>query len=462
MVVNTARKSKSKPKAGRRFGVAVLASCIGAGTILAAAPSAFALDGWDMKSVPQNPSVSISKTDAETGAPLSGAVFEVTVRNPHSLFIGIGGAYDLVDPATYSFTTASEHAKLTWEEYRDREIERHNATIAADLPRYNALIAQRDAIDPVAAQAAIDAYNEAVAEAAPYQAAYDAARAAADAHAAEMTELEALGASRTPEQTARLAVLMGEWAGVQAARDDALAAYQPFGQAVSDLSAANAQGINDLAALPGILAELAAFPDMTVWTADENGVDQADFEARSAAWHAVNDTRVAASTAQAACNETWGVPTTPIRVEGLTQTYLIATCEGVGSLPVGSIPEGNIVEVTAPDGYVLDGTVFTAQRYSEATFRFRDANVSVFGGVMSFTNVAEPPVEPPVEPEEPETPVKPEEPKTPEKPETPKTPETLAYTGSDANGALAAGGIAAALLAAGGALFAFRRRTASE
>lgn len=120
-----------------------------------------------------------------------------------------------------------------------------------------------------------------------------------------------------------------------------------------------------------------------------------------------------------------------------------------------------MVEVTAPEHYILDGTVFTAQRNSEATFRFRDANVSLFGGTMSFTNVAEPPVEPPVDPPV-EPPVEPpvQPPVTPEEPKTPEAPKTeeLAYTGSETPVGLIAGALA--LIAAGAGSLAFRRRRA--
>lgn len=454
MVVST---PKTKRNPARLTAAVVLASCVGGAAILAASP-AVALDGFDGgKTYSFNPSTGIFKTDTE-GSALDGAIFEITVATDSVIRVGAFGAFDRIDPATWAFDSVNAHPDMTWDEYVAWQINEHNVEIEENRPAYDVLIAQRDAIDPIAAQAAIDAYDAAVAEAAPFKDAYDAAAAAATAHADEMAMLEALGADRTQEQTDRLAVLMGTWGDVQAARDDALAVYQPYGQAVSDLSAANAQGIEDLTALPEIEATIATFGDMTPWTTDSHGVDQGAFDTAMAAWKAQNNPKVARSLAQAACNTLYGLPLAPVgstpgEFGGTEYTYLVASCDGAASAPIGSVIR-SLTEIQAPEGFVLDGTTYVVRQTGETTLSWGDETLSIRDASLHVTN--ERIEEQPVEPEEP--PVTPEEPPvTPEQPK-PETP-TLAQTGADGSSAVALGGIAA-LLAATGAALAFRRRTA--
>lgn len=455
MVVNTARKSKSKPKAGRRFGVAVLASCIGAGTILAAAPSAFALDGQDTKSANFNANVSISKTDAETGAPLSGAVFRVEVRNPSKFYVAPFGFYDLVDPSTWTFGSAADVPYMTTDEFVQYKVDRHNAALTPYQSEIDALVAQvLDASTIAAHEATVAEWQAAVDAAAPFNAASAAANAERQRLADEIIALQDAG-QPVPVELAQA------HADAQAAQDAALAAAAPYNDAVDALAGGAQVARAALDASTAAQSELnTRFPTgYTAWTLTDNAVDTAAFEASMPAWIAEGDALRAAGLAQAECNAQWGVSTAPTDLGGGVYQYDIATCDGVATLPIGSTPVA-ITEIAAPEGYVLDGTRYETPRVSEVGFIFNGGEFTTRDGVLPVTNQAEPPVDPPVDPpvEPPvEPPVTPEEPKTPEQPKA----EELAYTGSDTNvGALA--GIAGLLALAGGALFAFRRRTASE
>lgn len=453
MIDRNTQNRKTRPA---RLAAVTLASCLGVGAVAFGTAPAMALDGFEGgKTYSFNPSTGIFKTDVE-GTALDGAVFEISVATDQVYRVGAFGAYDRINPATWGVDSVSAHPDMTWDEYVAWMVDEHNTEVEGNRPAYDALVAQRDAIDPVAAQAAIDAYDAAVVTAQPLKDAYGTAAAAATAHADEMTMLEALGADRTQEQTDRLAVLLGTWGDVQTARDDTLAIYQPYGQAVSDLSAANAQGIEDLAALPEIEAAIATFGDMTPWTTDSHGVDQAAFDVAMAAWKVENDPNVARSLAQAECNTLYGLPLTPIgstpgEFGGTNYTYRIASCDGVASAPIGSVIR-SLTEVEAPEGYVLDGTTYFVTQTSETSLSWGGESLSIRDASLHVVN--ERVEEPPVTPEEP--PVAPEVPVTPEEPKQ----ETLATTGSDAPIALA--GVAGLLAAAGGALTFLRRRTAAE
>ena len=431
-----------------RIGAVVLASCVGAGALFAASP-ALALDGLDIKGVGYTPHVSISKTDAETGEKLDGAVFRVEVMNPDRFFTGPLGYYDRVDPSTWTFASAADIPYTTVEEVIQYEIDRHNAGLAANQTMIDALLAKILPADVVAAhEATVAEWQSAVDAAAPFSEAVSAANAERQRLADEIIALQNAG------QPVPIGLAQAH-ADAQQAQADAIAAAQPYRDAVDALAGGAQQARSALDASAAAQRELnAKFPGGYLpWTVDNHGVNTADFENALLAWIEGDDALRAAGLAQAACNAQWGVSTAPTDLGGGVFAYDIATCDGVATLPIGSYPLA-VTEVVAPEGYVLDDTRYETPPTSESTFEFNGERISYRDGVLQITNEpVEPLVEPPVEP--PVTP--PAEPPVETPPAPPETPEKLAVTGGSGApiGILAAAG---GLLAAGAGALALRNR----
>lgn len=436
-----------------RIGAVVLASCVGAGALFAASP-AMALDGWDGKGTGYNPLISVSKTDSETGAPLSGTIFTVETKNPSAWYTAPGSYFDRVDPAAWSFDSAAAIPDTTVEEFVDFYIAAHNTGLAENQGIIDSLLAQILPADEIAVHEAT------VAE-------YEAARAAhepfAEASRVVNAERQRLADEIIALQNANQPVpieLAQAHADAQQALADAIAAGQPTYAVVASLQAGANAARAALDASESAQRELnMKFPGGYLpWTPDNHGVDTTDFEAKMPAWIESQNAIRAAGVAQAACNAEWGVPTAPTLVsgEGVTAiySYEVATCDGVGYLPPGTTPV-SVTETRASEGYILDGTRHETPATSAYTFDFNGVELPFRDGVMQIENdPVEPPVDPPIEP-----PVEP--PVTP--PVAPPAPqETLATTGSDASNAPAIAGIAALLAAAGGAVHLFRRRSAAE
>lgn len=445
---------KTLTKAPRIVLGAVLASCVGGAALLGAAPT-FAADGQDSKSANFNAHVSVSKTDAETGAPLSGAVFRVEVRNPSKFYVAPGGYYDIVDPSTWTFASAADVPYMTTEEFVAFKVDKHNAALAPYQAEIDALVAQ--VLDPATIathEATVAEWQAAVDAAAPFNAASAAANAERQRLADEIIALQNAG-EPVPVELAQA------HADAQAAQDAALAAAAPYNDAVDALAGGAQVARAALDASTAAQSELnTRFPGGYLpWTLTDNAVDTTAFEASMPAWIAAGDALRAAGLAQAECNARWGVSTAPTDLGGGVYAYDIASCEGVATLPAGSTPVA-VTEIVSPEGYVLDGTRYETPMVSEGRFSFDGATFSTRSAVLPIANEAQPPVEPPVEP--PVTPpvTPPTTPPVVEQPATPKTPETLAYTGSESPVGLVAGALA--LLAAGGAgiTVALRRRRA--
>lgn len=447
-----------KTKAARVVLGTVLASCIGGAALLGASPAM--AGGAD-----QSPAtLSISKTDSETGAPLDGAVFRVTGRAMTGLYW-----YDAIarfDPATYTFDTAAGLPRPTLDSVVADAIQHHNDGIVGNQAMIDGFLAQ--VLDPAAVathEATIAEWQTAVDEATPYNDAVSAAVAERQRLANEILAIQQSGG--TPD-----AALVAAWQAAQDAQTAAIAVAQPYRDAVTALASGASNAQSAITASMDAQRELRKrFPGgYTLWTDTDNGVNAAGLQAGLDSWNATTGAGAIASASQMDCNAEWGVPTAPtVNADG-SYSWLVAVCGGVGTLPLGVQPT-SIQETVAPEGYVLDDTVYPLAYTGGYNLDFRGTEYQT-DARLGFTNVAEdvppnepeePPVTPPVEP-----PVSPTTPPPTEPPVTPPTPpvvqekpvETLAYTGSDTSGALVAGGIAAALLAAGGTLFAFRRRTA--
>lgn len=440
---------KTQKKAPRIVLGAVLATCVGGAALLAASPAS-AAGGAEW-----NKFIQIAKSSAETGAPLSGAVFRVEVSNPDRFYTGLGGeSFDEVDPSTWSFASAADHPPLTVAEYIQNGIDRHNAGITGNQAVIDGYLAQ--VLDPAIVathEATIAEWQAAVDAAAPYNEASAAANTERQRLAEEILATQAQGGSPSVE-------LVEAHAAAQQAQTDAIAAAAPYNDAVAALAGGAQQARSALDASNAAQAELdTRFPGGYLpWAIDNHGVNTAAFEASQPAWADAEAVKVAAGLAQAACNAEWGVSTEPTLVSGsgagAVYSYEIATCDGVATLPIGSYAH-SITEITAPEGYILDDTRYEVIQTSESGFTFNGGTFDTRGAVLPITNEpVTPPVEPPTPPVAPPV-TPPAPPVTPEKP----VAEELAYTGSDANVAGIAG-LAGLLALAGGALTLFRRRMA--
>lgn len=441
LVTPTARKRTTRLAAA---GLATAVAFTGAAFGIAASPaSAAGGSEW-------NKFIQIAKSSAETGAPLSGAVFRVEVSNPDRFYTSPGGqSFDEVDPASWSFASAADHPPLTVDGFIQNGIDSHNAAIAQNQAVIDGFLA--DVLDPatVAAHEATLAEHQATVDAhAPFAEAIATANAERQRLADEITALQDAG-EPVPQE------LADAHAAAQQAQADAIAAGQPTADALAATQAATQAANVALDASNAAQAELnTRFPGGYLpWTTDNHGVNTTAFEASQPAWAAAEQVKVDAGLAQAECNAQWGVSVEPTLVSGsgasAIYSYDIATCNGVATLPIGSYAHA-ITEIAAPEGYMLAGLRYEVVQTSEAGFTFNGGTFDTRGAVLPITNDKVPPVEPPVTP--PTTP-----PVTPEKPV-----EQLAMTGGDSTAAWSIGGIAAVLLAAGSALSIFRRHTAAE
>ncbi|MBG9887338.1 hypothetical protein ABE10_12620 [Bacillus toyonensis] len=456
-------------------GSLLLATCLTA----VGAGSAFAWDGQEngAKTVPQNVQTTLVKTASDTGESLDGAVFEVTATPWVSrAYVGIGwnepGSTDPIvyrtyvdfDPSTWGLRSLDP---FTPETYDPTEAE----WIAEWVARVNATADERDAeraellapvanFDPEAAAAAIAAWDAFRAEND-----IDALRADNDEKQSiyrDLSEQVQAYLDRDEQPPAELAVEHAT------ARDAAFAAAEAveaaMGEEGADLEAAATSATQAQTQYDALLAEAdERFPVIDRISADE--VDPTPFRDAAAILYPALNEQIENALAQAECNESYGLPTTPVRVEDGAPVYHLATCDGVAYLPIQMVPT-SVQEITAPEGFVLDETVYSLTPVREGAYSWKDGEVAInFGGgasslTLPFANERE--EEPPTPPTDPPTPpvTPPTEPPAPPvtPPSTPDLPETLAMTGSDSVPITWGVVGAAALLAAGAGAIAFGRR----
>lgn len=336
-----------------------------------------------------NKYVALSKSDAATGAPLDGAVFRVEVTNPSQFWTSPNGRhFDVVDPSTWTFTSAAEHPPMTVDEYVQFEIDQHNAGITANQAAIDALLTQ--VLDPatVAAQEATLAEHQAALDAAaPDAEAIATANAERQRLADEILTIQAEGGSPSVE-------LVEAHAAAQQAQADAIAAGQPTADALATTQAATQAANVALDAHHAAMAELGTrFPGGYLpWAIEDHGVNTAAFEASQPAWADAEAVKTAAGLAQAACNAEWGVSTEPTLVSGsgasAIYSYDISTCDGAATLLIGSYAHA-ITEVTAPEGYVLGGSCYEVVQTSGSNFTFNGGTFDTRGATLPIVNSAQ-------------------------------------------------------------------------
>lgn len=465
MVVNTTPARKRTSKA-RVFAAVTLATCLGAGgAALGAAPAFAGGNGpW------YGGTATILKVDGTTQTPLAGAT--LTVCSPESTI-----------EEQFDFTGADlQTQRDRYQEVADgASFESYQARLAENIPYYAEQVAAAEAamLDAgtlASHQQAIADYDAAASAASAALVASDAAHAEWQAGVAEILALQNAG-NPVPVELAE------QEAALQVASTDANAAT-----AAANATRDALQGARD-AAITAIAAHNSAQMNYNIYKPLADAA-QAAYDNAASTWDSARYDNFTELARQMQVMIDVHGNITPVVVDG--EVCYTATTDETGTLYIPISLDGygySIEEVVAPAGYervegkvvvtVESGTVNTGDGSIEVTYSQTSDNVAVtpngdatFGGgshlsggsnlgsTLSNTPVTppvDPPVDPPVEPPV-EPPVTP-----PTTPETPKTPEAeLAYTGSDAAATWTIGGIAAALLAAGGALFAFRRRTASE
>ena len=443
--------------------------------------------------------ISLSKTDAATGAPLDGAVFEVPIMRPGSTYVGIGwdeGTTDMRGVASIGARTSDPWS--TWnlapitvsdpdeDAWVAEQVRRANlAADARDAARAEALAPFAD-FDANAARGAVAAWNA-------FRAAHNLDALESDASAKdserqrladEIIALQNAGQPVPAELVAEHATAREAAEAAAQAVADALAQTDASGQTGTALREAATSAAQRLAAYEAAVANVdATLPVIARITADD--VDRSAFRNTSAAFLESYNAQISNWLAQETCNEKYGVPTTPIDTvndAGITwDMFRVATCDGVAYLPVGAIRAQSITEVGAPEGYVLDSTVHEIALKGEGRFGFDGTEVKVTSDGQTqavrfnLTNERAPePEVPPVTPTP--TPPAPEVPTptpsaptpTPTASATPtptpsasaKPSGTLAYTGGSAEPAIWAGVIGGIAALAGGALLLARRKRA--
>lgn len=443
---------KTKRNPARLTAAVVLASCVGAGAAAFGAAPAFA-----DAPVPQYGAViGVQKVDGATSAPLAGATLTVCapvstadVDRTNGDLATQRDRYQAIADET-SFEVYQEGLYELIEYYAER-LAHYEATLLDDatLQNWNDLLA---------------AHYDATIAAQPYNDAIASANTERQRLADEILVLQEAGEPVPVE-------LATEHAAAQQAQTDAIAAAQPYNDAVqvahdTALGATEAISSHNEAALNLELTRVSAEGAQTAY---ENAASTWDSSR--------HDTFTEmAERMQRMIDEQGNL--SPFVVDDMNCFTMTTGADGTIFVPIST--EGGyytVTEVVAPEGYKLfEGTVtVTIERggsYEDGKFTHSYSQSSddgtltpgddvTLGGTGETGGVAldatfsnekiseEPPtpVEPPVEPE---VPVTPEEPK----------PETLATTGSDAPIALA--GVAGLIAAAGGALTLFRRRTAAE
>lgn len=473
---------KKKLIAAAAAGV-VLASC---GALAAAPAFAWTDNVQTHKGLVLPSQISLSKTDAATGAPLDGAVFEVPIMRPGSTYVGIGwdeGTTDMRGVASIGARTSDPWS--TWnlapitvsdpdeDAWVAEQVRRANlAADARDAARAEALAPFAD-FDANAARGAVAAWNA-------FRAAHNLDALESDASAKdserqrladEIIALQDAGQPVPAELVAEHATAREAAEAAAQAVADALAQTDASGQTGTALREAAASAAQRLAAYEAAVANVdATLPVIARITADD--VDRTAYRTTSAAFLASANAQISNWLAQETCNERYGVPTTPVASDATWDTFRVATCDGVAYLPVGAIRAESITEVEAPEGYIRDSTVHEIALKGEGRFGFDGETVRVTSDGQTqavrfnLANERAPkPEVPPVTPTP--TPPAPVEPSpTPSAPAPTPTPSasakpmTLAYTGGSAEPAIWAGVIGGIAALAGGALLLARRKRA--